>query len=306
MDIQTLFNSSTLNTRSSIKALKQQTAYKLDVDVRRGDKITGGFGKALYKAKWIDKKDSPIVLLEMKGKNISEESLLYLTLEHPHIIKTYGIVDPNGHSIGSNSILLLQEYAEDGDLANMLAARYFVPKQNVLLEIFIQVADAMIFLSKNGIIHGDLACRNVVVFKTNPDNPKNNLVKLIDFGLTQDNSKLTDANIDLPIRYVAKEILLSKGRSGYSEKSEVYSFAVLMWEGCSFAKIPYDYINDDQEVSQRKLKGEILKRPEQCDPNVYNLMTKCWEDRPNDRPNFQMIYTQLKNIQNTQSTFSRS
>ena len=123
---------------------------------------------------------------------------------------------------------------------------------------------------------------------------RKNLVKLIDFGLTRDNSKLSDAKIDIPVRYVAWEILRSKGQSGYSEKSEIYSFAVLIWEAYSFARIPYEHINDDQEVTQHKLEGERLTRPEICDSNVWNLMLMCWEDRPADRPTFQWIYAQLK------------
>jgi serine/threonine protein kinase len=302
MDIDRLRNSSLLNNTLSLATLQRQSTYILDVDIRKGEKITGAFGKKLYKAKWINKKDSPIVLLEMNGKTASEEALLYITLHHPHIIETFGLVAPTVHMKNSNSILLLQEYAEDGDLGNMLLSRYFIPSQKVLLEIFIQVADAMIFLSKHNIIHGDLACRNVVVIKSDPENPKRNLVKLIDFGLTRDNSKLSDDKIDIPIRYVAQEILLSKGRSGYSEKSEIYSFAVLMWEGYSFGKIPYECINDDQEVSQRKLKGERLKQPENCDSNVWKVMSVCWDEKPSNRPNFQLIHTQLKNIQNTGPT----
>jgi serine/threonine protein kinase len=164
----------------------------------------------------------------------------------------------------------------------------------------------MIFLSERNVIHGDLACRNVLVFKSHPYDPKKNLVKLIDFGLTRNNSKSSDTKIEIPVRYVAQEILRSNSLSGYSVKSDVYSFAVLQWEACSFGKIPYEYINDDNEVCQKKLKGEKLTRPDNCDPNIWKLMNLCWDDKPDNRPNFQMIYTQLKNIQNVESLLPRS
>ncbi|CAF1153286.1 unnamed protein product [Rotaria sordida] len=295
-----------MNNRTSLATLKRQTAYTLDVDIRKGEKITGAFGKTFYRANWINQEDSPIVLLEMKVNKTTDEALLYISLHHPHIIKTYGLVEPNGHIIGSDSILLLQEYAEDGDLGILLSERYFIPSQYVLLEIFIQISSAMIYLSENGIIHGDLACRNALVFQSHPYEPKQNLVKLIDFGLTRDDSIPKDVKIHIPIRYVAKEILLSQGRSNYSQKSDVYSFGVLMWEACSFGAIPYVDINDDQEVSQRKLQDKKLTRPNKCDSNIWKLMNICWNDKPYDRPNFDIIHTQLMNIKNIQSSSTSS
>jgi serine/threonine protein kinase len=287
-----------MNDRTSLRTLQSQYAYKQDVDVRKGEKLTGGFGKTIYKAEWINGKGSPIVLLEMEGSKASEEILLYISLSHPHIIKTYGLVKPNTQIINTKSVLLLQEYARDGDLGRMLSDRYFIPSQSVLLEIFIQISDAMSYLTGVNIIHGDLACRNVLVFKSDPQDPKRNLVKLIDFGLTRDESIPLDEKISIPVRYAATEILRSNGRSGYSEKSDVFSFAVLMWEAYSPEKrMPYELISDDKEVCQRKLNGEKLPRPDKCDAEIWALMLKCWNDRPEDRPTFQMIHTQLKNIQ---------
>jgi len=40
-------------------------------------------------------------------------------------------------------------------------------------------------LAYNGIVHGDLACRNVLIFRFDPIEPKKNLVKLTDFGLSR-------------------------------------------------------------------------------------------------------------------------
>ncbi|CAF2075131.1 unnamed protein product [Rotaria magnacalcarata] len=108
----------------------------------------------------------------MKGNKVEVEALLYITLHHPHIIKTYGLVNPNDQLIGSDSVLLLQEYAKDGDIARLLSAQYFVPSQYVLIEIFIQISNAMIYLAENDIIHGDLACRNALVFKSDPHDTK--------------------------------------------------------------------------------------------------------------------------------------
>jgi serine/threonine protein kinase len=109
------------------------------------------------------------------------EALFYVQLScHPHIVRTFGLVESD-----PNSVMLVQEYAEKGDLAELMRENNFQPVRNVLVEIFTQIIDAMICLADNKIVHGDLACRNVLVFRCNSNIPEENLVKLTDFGLTK-------------------------------------------------------------------------------------------------------------------------
>jgi serine/threonine protein kinase len=51
--------------------------------------------------------------------------------------------------------------------------------------MFLQIADAMTYVASKGIVHGDLGCRNVLVFQLDPSESRNNLVKLTDFGLAR-------------------------------------------------------------------------------------------------------------------------
>lgn len=300
-------STSGVNNRISIQELQEQSTYTLDEDIQRGDLITATIGKKIYRAEWLDDQDeTPIVLIEMTEERLSHEVYLYLTLSHKHIIRTFGVVDPNHYSLPPNALLILQEYAKDGDLGGLLVAHTFIPSQNVLLEIFIQIADAMIFLFDNGIVHADLGCRNVLVYQTHPHDPKQNLVKLTDFGLARASAE-SSGNTDTgyPIRFAAPEILRSNGRLGYSEKSDVYSFGILMWEGCSFGKIPYQHINDDSELKERKLNGAGLEQPDSCDINIWKLIKVCWEYNPDDRPCFTKIHEQLTSIQKIESSPAR-
>ena len=301
-----LYNGFQMDQRISLETFRSQCGYKLGVDVEKGERLFGSREKAFYSAKWLNGNDSPIVLIERKGAESSDEILFNISLSHPHIIRTYGLVDPNGRTLDTDSVLLLQEYANNGDLGRLLPSKHFVPEQSVFVEIFMQIANAMSFLSQQGIIHGDLGCRNVLLVRSHPQKPKENLVKLIDFGLTKGSSKSSNANTDIPVRFVAPEILRSKGQSGYSEKSEVYAFAVFMHEACSFGKMPYEEINDDKDVWNQKLNGLKLTRPSNCDPNLWKLMLLCWNDQPEKRPTFQQICKQLEAIQNIESSQRQS
>jgi serine/threonine protein kinase len=80
--------------------------------------------------------------------------------------------------------MLFQERAPHGDLIELLEENEIKPNEKVLWKIFEQICDTMICLADNGIVHGDLACRNVLVFQYHSTDSDQNLVKLIEFGLT--------------------------------------------------------------------------------------------------------------------------
>ena len=92
--------------------------------------------------------------------------------------------------------------------------------EKILIEIFLQIIDGMSYLALNNIVHGDLACRNVLVFRFDEKDQRNIVVKVTDFGLSR-YSKIysqttsvgrTTLNI-IPKRYCAPE-LLDKCNSG--------------------------------------------------------------------------------------------
>jgi serine/threonine protein kinase len=83
-------------------------------------------------------------------------------------------------------------------------------------------------------------------------------VKITDFGLARslDRSTFTNENSAIiPIRFCAPEILQNKNNSSnYSEKADVYSMGVLMWEALSYGEMPYSSIAEDGYVIEKKIK----------------------------------------------------
>jgi serine/threonine protein kinase len=113
-----------------------------------------------------------------------KEASFYVDLSrHPHIVRTFGLVrDDDGDR---NSIMLLQECASEGSLYELLCERKKPLDEKILLQIFLQIIDAMSYLALNNVVHGDLACRNVLVFRFDEKNSRNIVVKVTDFGLSR-------------------------------------------------------------------------------------------------------------------------
>ena len=77
-----------------------------------------------------------------------------------------------------------------------------------------------------------------------------------------------------------------------------------MWEVFTQAAIPFGDIENDEEVGLRKVRGELLTRPDTCPDHHWLLMLQCWNQKPEDRPTFETLHEQLKNIQGGRSPFS--
>jgi serine/threonine protein kinase len=275
--------------------------FQLNVDIwlKTNKPLFNSSDKTIYELECMRRQGPPIVSVEIKGLEAIREASFYVYLScHPHIIRTFGFVKSD-----SKSTQLLQEYASVGHLAELLQEHRFRPSEDVLIEIFVQICDAMVCLADNDIVHGDLACRNVLVFRSNAMEPEENLVKLTDFGLARgntiysvDDNTTSSTTIVIPVRYAAPEILRTMDTSNYSEKSDIYSMGVLMWEAFSLGTMPYASIEDDREVRNRKLKKEKLPQPS-CSRHLWNIMSQCWRSQPENRPDFRKLKQSLLILQ---------
>jgi discoidin domain receptor family protein 2 len=95
----------------------------------------------------------------------------------------------------------------------------------------------------------------------------------------------------------------------YTTKSDVWSFAVTLWEILVLARQrPYQELSDEAVVEnlQRFVQGTIasappcvsLARPQHCPRDIYDLMCECWRRLPTERPSFREIhlFLQRKNL----------
>jgi len=163
-----------------------------------------------------------------------------------------------------------------------------------------QVATALDYLASVGLVHRDVAARNVVV-SSRMDVAAFPSTKLSDFSLSgypyaDDYFRLSDGIQPLlPVRWLAPEALFS-GR--FSEASDAWSYGVMLWEmycGQALTR-PFEHHSDEQLVdamSGRTGRRPILPCIRGCPPATYALMTECWKDLPVRRPRFSTILDRL-------------
>lgn len=131
-------------------------------------------------------------------------------------------------------------------------------------------------------------------------------IKISDFGTgnevyANDYYKV-DGNVPLPVRWMAWEsIFLGK----YTTKSDVWSYAVTLWEILTLARRqPYEGFSDPQVLENlahmHHNNGQFTFLPKTANnvKDIYELMCECWKRNAADRPTFQEIhlFLQRKNL----------
>ncbi|XP_020615291.1 angiopoietin-1 receptor-like isoform X2 [Orbicella faveolata] len=119
------------------------------------------------------------------------------------------------------------------------------------------IAKGMDHLAKMKCVHRDLACRNVLLGKTN-------IPMVADFGLARDIYESgmyeTTSGGKLPVRWMALESLEDYS---YTSESDVWSYGVVLWEIETGGQVPYAALGG-QEVVKTLKNGERLQKPEGC------------------------------------------
>uniref|UniRef100_A0A671PVT4 Tyrosine-protein kinase n=1 Tax=Sinocyclocheilus anshuiensis TaxID=1608454 RepID=A0A671PVT4_9TELE len=205
-----------------------------------------------------------------------EETSVMTNLHHKNLVRLLGVILHNG-------LHIVTELMTKGNLVNFLRTRgRFAISVTQLLRFSLDVCEGMEHLESKKLLHRDLAGRNILV-------SEDTVAKVSDFGLAKVSSTATD-NSKLPVKWTAPEALKNKK---FSAQSDVWSYGVLLWEIFSYGRQPYPKI-PVSEVWERVDQGYRMELPDECPPDVYSIMTSCWETEPKRRPSFHKLRERLE------------
>ncbi|KAJ8409155.1 hypothetical protein AAFF_G00241760 [Aldrovandia affinis] len=217
---------------------------------------------------------------DVKEKFMSE-AVIMKNLDHPHIVRLIGIIE-------EDPVWIVMELYQYGELGNYLTENQHKLTNVTLVLYTLQICKALAYLEGVNMVHRDIAVRNVLV--ASPD-----CVKLGDFGLSRyiEEEEYYKASVTrLPIKWMAPESINFRR---FTSASDVWMFAVCMWEVISRGQQPFFWLENKDVINQLE-QGIRLPKPEQCPPTLYSLMTRCWTYDPRERPTFTELVCNLSDV----------
>ena len=82
----------------------------------------------------------------------------------------------------------------------------------------------------------------------------------------------------------------------YSEKVDVYGFGVLLWQMMTLQKPYNSYVNSNVIYGRVVLNGERPKISSDFPKHVNQLLSECWDNDSNNRPDFGSIVNTLEEV----------
>uniref|UniRef100_A0AAR2K0W4 Mitogen-activated protein kinase kinase kinase 7 n=1 Tax=Pygocentrus nattereri TaxID=42514 RepID=A0AAR2K0W4_PYGNA len=236
----------------------------------------GAFG-VVCKAKWKGK-DVAIKTIESESERTAfiVELRQLSRVNHPNIVKLYGSCD--------NPVCLVMEYAEGGSLYNVLHGAEPLPHYTAshAMSWCLQCAQGVSYLhgmKPKALIHRDLKPPNLLLVAGGT------VLKICDFGTACDiQTHMT--NNKGSAAWMAPEVFEG---SNYSEKCDVFSWGIILWEVITRRK-PFDEIGGPafriMWAVHRGTRPPLIKN---LPKPIESLMTRCWSKDPSQRPSMEEI-----------------
>ena len=217
------------------------------------------------------------------------EAETQLTLgKHPNLVEFIGV------AVKQRPWLVVLEFCQYGDLSDVLKAlarRAIGLTLQEHLHMANQLSSGMGFVASKRFVHMDLAARNILV-------APGGALKVADFGLTyayDDGEEYYRqlGVLKLSIRWLAID---SFDHKLFSERSDVWSWAVCMWEVFSYGTQPYKG-HKLPEVLRMVRGGVRLQRPRACPEWFFTMMQSCWNINRHERPTFATLLANIQGFQ---------
>jgi serine/threonine protein kinase len=215
---------------------------------------------------------------------LKREVVILKTLRHPHIVQFVGVCKHG------NSLLLITEYAQGGDLHQCLKESSLQGLWKTKVTLSQQIGSAMAYLHSKSVVFRDMKAKNVLV----NDKNRPTQAKLCDFGFARVLTKvdgprnntnyLTICGTD---DWMAPEVILGMD---YDEKSDVFSYGILLLEMIIGTKVlKRDLKRSPMTGFELDLNRVRTLAPRSCPQKFLELAIFCCEYQPKNRPDFKSI-----------------
>lgn len=231
------------------------------------------------------------IVEQLDKTTLANEISALVQLKHSRLVRYFGLYTPQ-----NGNVRLITEISLPGltSLSSVVQREKLAEKKSFSSAhewaVIQQICSGMETLAGVGIIHRDLALRNILLFSYNPQNAAATSVKVCGFGLNVSRGLLDTSKSR--VRWMAPEVL---EHTQFSEQSDMWAFGVTVIELLARGAKPYSEIANDEQVIQyvTKLGGIPIfpNHPSLPCANasyepLWNCMQDCWHRAPEERSKF--------------------
>ncbi|CEF68204.1 Tyrosine-protein kinase Fps85D [Strongyloides ratti] len=214
--------------------------------------------------------------------DLLKEAKIMSFLVHDNVIHFFGIACDNP------PVILVMELCPGGALSSHLK-REEKNISDLEKSLFCyEICKGCAFLHSKEIIHRDLAARNCLI-------SQDGIIKISDFGLSRMTTELKQESFwsqKIPLAWMAPETLVHNPK--YSEKSDIWSFAVVLFEIFSNGAKPWPDMEPKKMATLiRKIK--LWDMPSGTPKFVLDVVNRIFKFDPLVRPDFKELAVIFKN-----------
>jgi hypothetical protein len=261
-------------------------------DVKLGEQLGEGAFGVVYKGTW---KKIDVAVKQVKASMLGGAADFHGEIKkmaalpyHENVVQLHGATTLKG---GDPAAVV--EFCAGGALAALLyGEKKRRWRSGDLISVAHGAASGLAHLHEHGIVHRDVAARNVLLTTSGRDA----VAKLGDFGMARE---LDDGNEEQntvrhvgPVAWMAPEQLESRK---YSTASDVFAFGVLLyeifkreapWRGLSLPAIGKKVMDGERlDVTSRKIPKAAAA-----------LMKECWKQKSKERPSMARVRSDIEDF----------
>ncbi|KAI9209061.1 kinase-like domain-containing protein, partial [Polychytrium aggregatum] len=248
----------------------------------------GGWGE-VFKASYND----AVVAVKQPFRGHSDAELvefrkeiaIWRRLNHRHVLPLFGACDNNSKHC------IVSPFMPNGTLHDYVRDPANIRPLEEKLCLLRQVALGMAYLHSNNVVHGDLKPMNVLLDASFS-------AVISDFGLSHIWTDSAQTNNQQGVSvcgtpgFMAPELLGSNHEAQTTKRSDVFAFAITILTVLNNAATPWVLSSQSMggyTVCNYVLEGGRPSRFEGIPDDVWQLVSDCWKQDPNDRPEFPSI-----------------
>ncbi|CAM8974301.1 unnamed protein product [Rhodiola kirilowii] len=213
-------------------------------------------------------------------KEFAQEVYIMRKVRHRNVVQFIGACTK------PPTLCIVTEFMSGGSVYDYLHKQRGVFKLPTLLKVAIDISKGMNYLHQNNIIHRDLKAPNLLM-------DENEVVKVADFGVARVKTQSGVMTAETgTYRWMAPEVIEHKP---YDHKADIFSFGIVLWELLT-GKLPYEFLTPLQAAVGVVQKGLRPSIPKNTHPKLTELLERCWQQEPEQRPDFSEIIDILQQI----------